>query len=88
VALRFGQLWHLASDDSSYVFARETEEERVVVGFNNADQPRELRVPLADTPAQKAREALVLFGDARAELRGGEIRITMPARSLSIFSLN
>jgi glycosidase len=87
-ALRFGKLWHLASDDSSYVFARETEEERLVVAFNNADQPRELRIPLADTPAQKAAEAGRLFGDAKAELAGGEIRITMPARSLSIFSLN
>jgi glycosidase len=87
-ALRFGKLWHLASDDSSYVFARETEEERVVVAFNNADQPRELRIPLADTPAQKAAEAGRLFGDAKAELGGGEIHITMPARSLSIFSLN
>lgn len=87
-ALRLGRLWHLASDNSSYVFARETEEERLVVAFNNADQPRELRIPLADTPAQKAAEAGRLFGDAKAELSGGEIRITMPARSLSIFFLN
>ena len=88
VALRFGQLWHLASDETSYVFARETEEERVVVAFNNADQPRELRILLTDTPAQKAAETGHLFGDAKAELAGGEIRITMPARSISIFSLN
>jgi len=33
-ALRTGRLWHLASDESSYVFARESEEERVVVAFN------------------------------------------------------
>ena len=87
-ALRSGKLWHLSSDESSYVFARETEEERVVVAFNDADQPRELRIPLADTPAQGAAEAAVLFGDARAEVAGGEIRITIPAQSLSIFSLN
>jgi len=87
-ALRVGRLWHLASDESSYVFARENDEERIVVTFNNADQPRELRIPLADTPAQRATEAALLFGDAKAELAGGEIRITMPPQSLSIFSLN
>src|SRR6267378_3446822 len=89
VALRTGQLWHLASDESSYVFARESEEdERIVVAFNNADQPRELRIPLADTPAQGAAAIGFLFGEAKAELAGNEIRLTMPAQSLSIFSLN
>jgi glycosidase len=87
-ALRTGQLWHLASDESSYVFVRESEEERIVVAFNNADQPRELRIPLADTPAQRAAAIGLLFGEARTELAGGEIRITMPGKSLSIFSLN
>ena len=87
-ALRTGQLWHLASDESSYVFARESEEERVVVAFNNADQSQEVHIPLADTPAQKATEMALLFGQAKAALAGSEIRITMPAQSLSIFSLN
>jgi glycosidase len=87
-ALRFGRLWHLASDESSYVFARETDEERIVVAFNNANEPRELRIPLADSPAQRATEAALLFGNAKAKLARGEIRITMPPQSLSIFSLN
>ena len=87
-ALRTGVLWHLSSDESSYVFARESEEERLAVAFNNADQPRELRIPLADTPAQKAGAIGLLFGEAKAELVGKEIHVTMPARSLSIFSLN
>jgi len=87
-ALRGGQLWHLASDDSSYVFARESEEERVVVAFNNADQPRELRIPLSDTPAREATEVGLLFGEAKAETGNSELRITMPAKSISLFSLN
>jgi len=88
VALRGGWLWHLASDEMSYVFARESEEERLVVAFNNADQPRELRIPLGDTPAQGASVIDLLFGDAKMELAGKEIHVTMPAQSLSIFSLN
>jgi neopullulanase len=87
-ALRGGRQWHLASDESSYVFLRESEEERLVVAFNNADQPHELRVPVTETPAQKAASVTSLFGEAKAELAGKEIRMTMPAQSLSIFVLN
>ena len=87
-ALRSGQFWHLASDESSYVFVRESEEEGVVVAFNNAEQPRELRIPLADTPVQRAAAIGLLLGEARAELARGEIQINMPAQSLTIFSLN
>jgi neopullulanase len=87
-ALRGGWLWHMASDESAYVFARESGEERLVVAFNNADQPRELHIALADTPAQKATEIAIMFGEAKAEMAGREIRIVMPAQSLSIFSLN
>ncbi len=59
-----------------------------MVAFNNADQRRELRIPLADTPAQGAAGIELVFGEAKAELAGKEIHIIMPARSLSIFSLN
>jgi glycosidase len=67
-ALRGGHLWHLASDESSYVFLRESEEERLVVAFNNSSQPREVRIPLRDTPAQRATDISLLFGEAKAEL--------------------
>jgi glycosidase len=87
-ALRTGQLWHLASDESVYVFVRESEEERIVVAFNHADQPREIRLPLGDTPAQRASDARLLFGEAKAEVFRSELRMTMPAQSLSIVSLN
>lgn len=87
-ALRTGRLWHLASDESAYVCFRETEEERVVVAFNNADRPRELHVPLVDTPAQGAAAIGLLFGNAKAELFKGELRITIPPQSISVFSLD
>ena len=70
------------------MFVREAEEERIVVAFNNSDKPKELRVTLKDTPAQKAAEITLLFGEAKAEIAGGEIHLMMPAQSLSIFSLN
>ena len=87
-ALRRGRLWHLASDESSYVFVRGSEEERVVVAFNNSEKTKELRVPLRDTPAEKAADIVLLFGEAKAEVAGSEIHLTLPAQSLSIFALN
>ncbi|HUC53634.1 MAG TPA: alpha-amylase family glycosyl hydrolase [Candidatus Cybelea sp.] len=87
-ALRTGQLWHLASDESSYVFVRESEDERIVVAFNNADQARELHMALGDTRAQEATAIELLLGEAKTELLRGELRIMMPAQSISIFSLN
>lgn len=87
-ALRGGELWHLASDESSYVFLRESEEERLVVAFNNSSQPRELGIPLDGTPAQKSAGVTVLFGTGSAAMSKRGIRVTMPAQSLSIFALD
>jgi glycosidase len=87
-ALNGGQLWHLFSDEKSYVFLRETEEERVLVVFNNAPEVRELRIAVNDTPAQGAARLSRLSGGAVAELAGKEIRARAPAESLSIFLMN
>jgi glycosidase len=87
-ALRGGRLWHLFSDDSSYVFMRESEEERVLVVFNNSAQARDLSVPTNDTPAQGVARVTRLFGEASAEVTNKEIRVHTPGQSLSIFDLN
>jgi glycosidase len=87
-AFRGGQLWHLASDETAYVFLRESEEERVVVAFNNADRARDLRIPLDGTSLQKAAQLSKLSGGATGELAQNELRISMPAQSLSIFTVN
>jgi glycosidase len=87
-ALRDGRLWHLFSDDLSYIFLRETEDERLVVAFNNSNQPRELRVNLQDTPAAGAAGLSPLYGETQAAIAAGELHLTLPPQSLSIFQLN
>jgi neopullulanase len=86
--LSVGALWHLEADESSYVFARESEDENLLVVFNDAAQSRELRVPIADTALQGTQNAAVLFGGATATVSRGEVDIQAPAESLSIFVLN
>lgn len=83
-----GRLWHLASDDASYVFGRDSDEEKVVVAFNNSSAPREMRIPLQGTFAQGTAGLSTLFGEAHAKIDGSEMEVTMPAQSLSIFQLN
>jgi len=87
-ALRGGPLWHLASDESVYVFLRESEEERLVVAFNNADKARELPIRLNGTPLQNAATVSLVFGGVKAELAEGELHISMPPQSISIFLVN
>jgi glycosidase len=84
-ALQSGKLWHLFSDETSYVFLRETEEERVLVAFNNSAEPRELKITLADTPGLGAAGFTRVLGQAKADVSNGEVRLTMPAESISIF---
>ncbi len=84
-ALQSGKLWHLFSDETAYAFLRETEEERVLVVFNNSAVPRELKIPLHDTTAQGAAGFTPVFGKAKAEVSKGEARIAAPAECISIF---
>jgi glycosidase len=82
-----GRLWDLASDDSSFVFERDSDEEKIIVAFNNSKDARDLAVPLNGTPAQGAAGVTVLLGDARGTLDGGGLRLSMPPQSVTIFQL-
>lgn len=87
-ALQTGKLWHLAWDDSSYVFLRESPQERLLVAFNDSTQLHELVVPVSDTPAAGSAEFTLIFGEAKAEAAPREVRLALPAQSISIFALN
>jgi glycosidase len=86
-SLQSGKLWDLFSDETAYVFLRETEEERGLVAFNNSAEPRELRVPLRDTAAEGAAGFTRVLGEAKAQVFKGEARISLPAQSISIFMI-
>jgi neopullulanase len=86
-ALRGGKLWHLASDDSSYIFLRESNEEKLVIAFHNGASPRTVSLSLQDTPAEAAAGIATLFGGAQADLAGQQLKLTLPPQSLSILVL-
>ena len=85
--LRRGKLWSLASDDTTYVFLRETDEERILVAFHAGTAERDFSLPLQETSAQNATNAAPLFGVGQAELPGKTIKLHLPAQSISLFLL-
>lgn len=84
-ALATGRLWHLASDDSAYIFLRENEDEKLVIAFNNSAEQKEERIELNDTPAAGIAGLTLLFGSASAGVSKDAASLTMPAKSISIF---
>jgi glycosidase len=86
-ALRTGKLFHLFSDNGSYVFLRQTDDEQLLMVFNNEKGQRILKIPEAHTPAEKAQRVTTQYGEAFVTSNGKELLITAPAQSVSIFSL-
>lgn len=87
-SLRGGKQWHLACDDASYVFLRESENEKLVVAFHNGPGAKKLTVPLEATPAKSATGITVLFGGAQADMTGQQLKLVLPPQSVSVFALD
>jgi neopullulanase len=86
-ALRGGRLWHLYCDDSSYVFMRESDDEKLAVAFHNGGNTRSLVLLLQDTPAKSAAGIETVYGQGQADLAGQQLKLTLPAHSLTVFSM-
>ena len=86
-ALRRGKLWSLASDDATYVFLRQTDDEQLLVAFHAGKSVRDLSVSLQATSAENATDAIPLFGEGHAELDGKTLKLHLPVESLTVFSL-
>ncbi len=86
-ALRRGKLWSLASDDTTYVFLRQTDEEQLLVAFHAGKSARDLSVSLLATSAENVSDATPVFGEGRAELSGKILKLHLPAESFTVFAL-
>jgi len=86
-ALRGGKLWDLASDESSLVFLRESEDEKLVIAFHDGVSAKTVSLSLQRTPGEAAAGISPLFGRARGDLAGQQLKLVLPPQSLSIFEL-
>jgi neopullulanase len=80
-----GHLWHLASDDSFYIFERDSDEEKLIVAFNNSRESHQLKIPTKDTPVQDAAGLTTLLGESHGKIADSHLEVSMPPRSLTIF---
>jgi glycosidase len=87
-ALRIGKLLHVFSDEELYAFVRQTDDERLLVVFNNGGKSRTITIPEADTPLADTLRTTILFGTGTAQTTGKEMKITSPPQSVSVFSLD
>jgi glycosidase len=85
-ALRTGKQWHIGWDGTYYAFVRESADEKLLVIYNNATQPRALEIPVDDTPLESARQLEPIFGNSNAEVKQGKIQVSVPAQSIAIFN--
>ena len=84
--LRRGRFVTLGFTDDYYVFARTSEKGKVIVLFNNAKEAKTVAVdvtPLKIASGTNWIDRLGVVADARVD--GGKIKVTMPARSASVF---
>jgi len=87
-ALRTGKQWHIGWDDSYYAFLRELPEEKIFVVYNDASKSRALEIPITDTPMENARRLTPIFNNVNATIEAGEVRVSIPARSVAIFTVD
>ncbi len=86
-ALRGGRLWHIGMDDQYYAFLRERGADRLLVVFNNSDTPRNLTLPLGDTPLAEAQQVKPLFGGGPASVHDQVLGVQLAASSVAIYEV-
>jgi glycosidase len=87
-ALRTGRQWHIGWDDTYYAFLRELPDEKLLVVYNNAPKTVALSIPVENTPLETAHQLQTVFGKSTAEVVSGNVRVSMPARTISVFSVH
>jgi glycosidase len=87
-ALRNGKLFSISADDQSYLFVRQSDDERLLVVFHNGGTPRTLAIPQDQTSLEHMLRVKRLYGQASAETNGSTLKVTAPAQSVSIFALD
>jgi glycosidase len=88
-ALRTGKQWHIGWDDEYYAFLRESADgkDRLLIVYNNAAKSVNLDISVANTPLESARQLETLFGDVSVKIASGKVQLSLPARTLAVFSV-
>jgi glycosidase len=81
-AIRQGRMIDLFYDDDSYVFARQDQNETVIIAFNRTGQEKKITVPAGAIGLKDGSELAALSGTpADAQVANGQATMTLPART-------
>jgi glycosidase len=87
-ALRSGRLIDLFSDDETYVFARQTGADTVVVAFNRENTRREISVPIGSIAVKDGVTLKSLIGEASSvRVVNGEAKLTLSPQTAIAFGV-
>ncbi len=79
---------HVAVSDKYYAFTRETDGERLLVVFHNADAAENVSIDLSGTTIANARSLDSLFGPSVAQLGNGHVTLQLAPYSLTIYQVH
>ncbi len=83
-ALQYGTQRELAVTADTYAFSRMRADEEVVCAFNNADEPRTLRLPLhEESQIPEGAELHDLVGEGKVTVKERSLEVTLPAKGYS-----
>ncbi len=80
-ALRSGRTTDLFYDDDAYVFARQHNNEIVIIGLNRQNQPKRVTIPAGSVGLKDRVTLMPLIGAADGRVVDGEVVISLPART-------
>ena len=88
-AIRDGRLIGLYDDDDTYVFARQNNNETIVIAFNRLNEERKIKVGMRSISSRDGTDLKVLLGSSQtARVVDGQATLTIPARTAIAFSAN
>jgi glycosidase len=82
-ALREGHQWTIGAAEKYFVYLRDDGKEKVLIVFNQGDQP--LKLPLRDTPMASAKSLTAVMGTAEASVGDGMLTVESPAYGVSVY---
>ena len=81
-ALRLGRLVDLGVTETTYVYLRDAEDERLLVGLNIDPRRAEVRIPAERIEGVTRLESL--YGSARVRIDGDVVALELPGESASV----
>lgn len=86
-ALRLGSLTDLAVSDSSYVYLRRHEKERLLIALNLGDKPCTVQIPPAALAIPTSDRFSRLYGEGTVTQTAAGLVVTLPATACGVFQL-